>query len=84
MASPPQRLRLLLKAAEKRSVYGPDAKAYGHYQTLIKEHPDYPDLLKIYLQMLPLAKRMQNTTEIERCEKEIKRLNPMPTPPLKS
>ncbi len=84
VASPPQRLRLLLKAAEKRSVYGPDAKAYGHYQTLIKEHPDYPDLLKIYLQMLPLAKRMQNTTEIERCEKEIKRLNPMPTPPLKS
>jgi tetratricopeptide (TPR) repeat protein len=82
--SPQQTIRLLLKAAERRAIYGPDAKAYGHYETLIKEFPDYPDLLKVYQQMCLLAKRMKNTTEIERCEKEIKRLGPQPGAPRKS
>jgi tetratricopeptide (TPR) repeat protein len=71
-----QKVRLLLKCAEKRAVYGPDAKAYTHYETLLKEFPDYPDALKIYQQMLPLAKRMNHAAQIEHCEKEIKRLAP--------
>ena len=74
--SPQQRIRLLMKCAERRGVYGPDAKAYGHYETLLKENPDYPDALKIYQSMLPLAKRIKNATAIEQCEKEIKRLSP--------
>jgi len=82
--SPQQTVRLLLKAAERRAIYGPDATAYGHYQTLIQEHPGYPDLLKVYQQMLPLAKRLKNPAEIERCEKEIKRRSPPPVPPAKS
>jgi uncharacterized protein (TIGR03790 family) len=78
--SPQQKVRLLLKAAEKRAVYGPDDKAYGHYNTLLKEFPDYPEPLKIYQMMLPIAKRMKNAAEIERCEKEIKRLGPASVP----
>jgi uncharacterized protein (TIGR03790 family) len=74
-----QKVRLLLKCAEKRAVYGPDAKAYAHYETLLKEFPDYPDALKIYQQMLAMAKRMNNAAHIEHCEKEIKRLTP-PSP----
>lgn len=76
--SPQQRVRLLMKCAERRSVYGPDAKAYAHYETLLKENPDYPDALKIYRLMLPLAQRMNNAAAIEQCQKEIKRLSPPP------
>jgi tetratricopeptide (TPR) repeat protein len=76
--SPQQRIRLLMKCAERRSVYGPDAKAYAHYETLLKENPDYPDALKIYRLMLPLAQRMNNAAAIEQCQKEIKRLSPPP------
>lgn len=76
--SPQQRIRLLMKCAERRSVYGPDAKAYAHYETLFKENPDYPDALNVYRLMLPLAQRMNNAAAIEQCQKEIKRLSPPP------
>ena len=74
--SPQQKIRLLIKCAERRAIYGPDSKAYGHYETLLKDFPDYPDALKIYQAMLVIAKRMNNAVEIGRCEKEIKRLSP--------
>ncbi len=79
--SPQQRVRLLIKSAERRAFYGPDAKGYEHYETLLKENPDYPDALKIYQAMLPLAKRMNNAAAIARCEAEIKRLSPPVTAP---
>jgi len=81
--SPQQKLRLLLKAGEKRSLYGPDAKAYAHYEEVLKEFPDYPDLLMVYKLMLPIAKRLDKPDEIARCEKEIKRLSPPPPAPKK-
>ena len=48
-----------------------------------RDNPDYPDALKIYRLMLPLAQRMNNAAAIEQCQKEIKRLSPLPaiTPP---
>ena len=76
--SPQQRIRLLMKCAERRSVYGPDAKAYAHYETLLKENSDYPDALMVYRLMLPLAQRMSNAAAVEQCQKEIKRLSPPP------
>jgi tetratricopeptide (TPR) repeat protein len=75
-----QTLRLLFESAEKRSLYGPDAKAYAHYETLLKEFPDYPDALKVYQLMLPVARRLNRPDEVARCEKEIKRLSPPPVP----
>jgi len=75
-----QKLRLLFKSGEKRSLYGPDAKAYAHYEALLKEFPDYPDALKVYQLMLPVARRLNKTDEVARCEKEIKRLSPPPVP----
>ena len=44
--SPQQRVRLLIKCAEKRALYGPDAQALSYYETLLKENPDYPEQLK--------------------------------------
>ena len=64
--------------ADRRAFYGPDAKAYGHYETLLKENPDYPDALKVYRLMLPVAQRMNNAAAVEQCQKEIKRLSPPP------
>ena len=78
--SPQHRLLLLLKCADKRSVYGPDAKAYAHYETVLKEYPRYPDSLQVYQRMLALARRLRNSAEISRCEREIKRLTPPPEP----
>jgi hypothetical protein len=77
--SPQQRLRLLLKCAERRTLYGPDAKAYAHYEALLKENPDYPDALRVWRSMLPLAQRMNNAAAAEQCRKEIKRLTPPAT-----
>lgn len=80
-ATPMQRLRLLLTLAEKRSMYGPDDKALGWYEAVLKEFPDYPDALRVYQQMLPLAKRLNRQEAIDRCEREIKRLGPSAPPP---
>jgi uncharacterized protein (TIGR03790 family) len=74
--SPVQRMRLLLTAAEKRGVAGPDETAIEHYRTFLKENPDYPERLRIYQQMLPIAKRRNMTTELANIESEIKKLNP--------
>ncbi len=74
--SPMQKLRLLLKLARGRVTYGPDAVALAWYQRVLKDFPDYPDALPLYREMLPLAKRTGNKDEIERCEKEIRRLGP--------
>jgi uncharacterized protein (TIGR03790 family) len=74
--SPVQRLRLLLSSAEKRGVVGPDDTALEYYRTVLKENPDYPEALKIYQAMLPIAKRRNMTEELARIEAEIKKLSP--------
>ena len=56
---------------------------YCPYETLLKENPDYPDGLKVYQAMLPLARRLNNAPEITRCEREIKRLTLAVAPPKK-
>lgn len=78
--SPQERIRLLIKAAERRAVYGPDARAFAHYNAVLTENPDYPDALKIYQAMLPIAKRMNSPADLKRCEDEIARLTPPSTP----
>jgi len=82
--SPQQKIRLQMKLGERRAVYGPDHKAFAHYDSVLKENLRYPDALKIYELMLPIAKRMNNAQEIVRCEKEIKRLSPPPPAPAAS
>ena len=76
--SPQQKVRLILNLAERRGVVGPDAKALELYQRFLKEYPDYPDRLRIYQGLLPIAKRMKKNDVIEKCEAEIKRLSPAP------
>jgi uncharacterized protein (TIGR03790 family) len=74
--SPQQRIRILLTLAERRELYGPDSTAFALYEQFLKENPNYPDLLSVYTKLLPLAKRLEKNSEVERCEREIKRLTP--------
>jgi uncharacterized protein (TIGR03790 family) len=69
-----QTVRLLMKAAQQRTLYGPAKKAYRHYDTLLRTIPDYPEPLGIYQLMLPLAKRTGDEEAVQHCEEEIKRL----------
>lgn len=78
--SPLQRMRILLTLGQRRVLYGPDLAAYEIYQQFVKEYPDYPDLLGIYQKLLPLAQKLGKKEEVERYEREIKRLtSPPPT-----
>jgi uncharacterized protein (TIGR03790 family) len=73
---PVEKLRLYLWLAHLRSYYGPDAKALGYYQAVLKEYPNYPDpdRLEIYRKMLPLARNEMDKDLVATCEKEIQRL----------
>ena len=77
--TPMQKLRLLLLLAERRASYGPDRVALAFYQRIVKEFPDYADLLALYQKMLAVAKRVENKQVIELCEREIKRITAPPT-----
>jgi len=79
--TPQQRIRLLLTIAARRETIGPPATAFDLYQQFLKEYPNYPDQLVIYQKLLPLARRLNRTADVERFENEIKRLTP---PPAKS
>src|SRR5438477_4699598 len=63
--SPQQKMRVLLKLGERRSVFGPDRAACEIYEKLIQEFPDYPDLLSIYQKLLPLAQKLGKKEEAE-------------------
>jgi tetratricopeptide (TPR) repeat protein len=79
--TPQQRIRVMLNLAQRRTYFGPERAAFDLYEKFLKEFPDYPDLLAIYQKLLPLAKKMDQKEEVERCEREIKRLAPPPAAP---
>jgi uncharacterized protein (TIGR03790 family) len=74
--SPQQKLRVLLTLAQRRTMTGPELTALNLYQQLLREFPDYPDALKVYQQLLPLAQKLDKKDVVEKCEQEIKRLTP--------
>ena len=79
--SPQQKLRILLNLANRRTYFGAYQDAYDFYRQLLKEFPDYPDLLTIYQKMLPLAEKLDKKEDAARWQKEIQRLTPPPTTP---
>ncbi|HWH72289.1 MAG TPA: TIGR03790 family protein, partial [Candidatus Sulfotelmatobacter sp.] len=80
--TPQTRIRLLLTLGEKLSAAGRDEEAYGQYQMLLRDCPDYPDKLDLYRKLTPLAQKLNKTTEAQGYEAEIARLAapPKPTP----
>ena len=60
--------------AEKRALAGPDEVALAHYEMFLKENPDYPERLKVYQAMLPIARRRGLTNDVTKIEGAIQKL----------
>jgi uncharacterized protein (TIGR03790 family) len=73
--SPQQSVRLRLTLAEKLIGLGREAEAYTDYQQLLTECPDYPDKLDLYRKLVPLARKLHHSADLEKYEAEIMRLN---------
>jgi hypothetical protein len=78
--SPQQKIRILLNLANRRTYFGAHQAAYDFYRQLLKEFPDYPDLLTVYQKMVPLAEKLNKKEDAARWQKEIQRFTPTPTP----
>jgi uncharacterized protein (TIGR03790 family) len=76
--SPQQKIRLLLNLANRRTYFGANQVAYDLYRQLLKEFPDYPDLLTVYQKMLALAQKLDKKDDAARWQKEIQRLTAPP------
>jgi uncharacterized protein (TIGR03790 family) len=66
--SPQQKVRLLLTLGEKLTVLGREAEAYAAYQELLAEHPEYPDKVRLFRILLPMAQKLNKTNDIARYE----------------
>jgi len=74
--TPLQRVRVLLAQAQLLATFVKEDQAFDLYQQFLKEFPDYPDPLGIYQKMLPLARSLKKTSEVEKIQKEVDRLSP--------
>jgi uncharacterized protein (TIGR03790 family) len=72
--SPQQRIRLMLTLARTLVLFTREQQAWELYHQFVREFPDYPDLLGVYLKMLPLAKGLEKTAEADKIQDEIRRL----------
>jgi uncharacterized protein (TIGR03790 family) len=73
--SPQQKIRILLNLANRRTYFGANQSAYDFYRQLLKEFPEYPDILTIYQKMLMLAEKLDKKEDAARWQKEIQRLS---------
>jgi tetratricopeptide (TPR) repeat protein len=77
-----QRVRLRLTLAEKLIEAGEDTKAYEQYRALIeKDWPQYPGRLDVARKLLPLALKLDKTSDAAKWETLIQQLSPPPQAP---
>ena len=79
--SPQQRLRISLALASLQTSFSKEKEAYALYQGLLRDFPDYPDKLRIYQKILPLADRFGKPGEAEEYQKALKQLTPASVTP---
>jgi uncharacterized protein (TIGR03790 family) len=79
--SPQQRVRLLLTLGERLVALDREAEAYADYQKLLEVDPDYPDMAALYRKLLPLAQKLNKTSDAEKYEAELNRLTAPPQKP---
>ena len=83
--SPLHRVRLRLELADKLSAARREQDAYADYQQMLTDSPKKPDKLDIYRKLVPLARKLHQTADLEKYEAEIIRLtSPAPTAGAKS
>ena len=78
VASPQQKIRLMLMLAELQSHSDREKDAFALYQKFLVEVPHYPAPLNVYQKLLPLAQRLGEKADVEKYQAEIKRLTPAP------
>lgn len=71
--TPKQRLRLLLEQADLLAQTDKTAEAVDAYLELEKRYPDYPGLTTIYQKLLPLAKKLNRTELVEKCQQALEK-----------
>lgn len=79
--SPQQRLRLSLAVTPLEENFEHGKQAYAIYQGLLRDYPDYPDKLRIYQKILPLADQFGKPGEAAEYQKALKELTPPPATP---
>jgi uncharacterized protein (TIGR03790 family) len=70
--SPQQRIRLLLTLGQRLAALEREAEAFQCYEDLLNQFPDYPDKVGIYARLLPLARKLNKTAEIEKFQALVK------------
>jgi len=79
--SPQQRIRVMLTLARTLALYAREEEALDLYGQLLKEFPDYPGALEVYQRMLPLARNLNRSADLELIRAAIERLTPAPARP---
>jgi tetratricopeptide (TPR) repeat protein len=74
--TPQQRLRISLILGPMENNLGRGREAYEIYHALIQGYPDYPDLLKIYQKIVPLAEQFGKPGEAAEYSSRLKELTP--------
>jgi len=70
--SPQQRIRVTLELGEKLRELNEEENAYDFYVALLKDCPDYLKKRDIVQRLLPLARKMNKTSDVEKYEAELK------------
>lgn len=79
--SPMQAVRLLLTLGEKLPSLDREAEACEALQTVLNDHPEYPDKLGLCQKLLPLAQKLGKKADAEKYETQIKALTTPPPAP---
>ncbi len=74
--SPQQRLQIQFQLAPSLVLLERDSQALDVYQKAVRENPHYSDLLSLHQRILPLARKLNDSTLAEKTAREIERLAP--------
>jgi uncharacterized protein (TIGR03790 family) len=74
--TPQQRLRISLTLAAMQTNLGHGRQAYEIYQSLLRDYPDYPDLIRIYQKIVPLAQQFGKPDDAAEYDRALKELTP--------
>jgi len=73
--SPQQRIRVTLELGEKLRTLSKEEEAYDYYVAVLKESPDFPGKRDIVQKLLPLARKMNKSADVQKYEAELKNLS---------
>jgi uncharacterized protein (TIGR03790 family) len=70
-----QRIRVTLELGEKLRALNKEEEAYDFYVALLKDCPDYRDKRDIVQRLVPLARKLNKNSDVEKYEAQLKSLS---------